>query len=322
MMIRVARTILVLALTFAVSPAVAQSSLPLASAGHGLPAPEALPIPSPDRFLLEIPADSRQVHLTYRIDGETVFAERLELGAPSDPLEGTSLRPVAVVLLAWHPDVAEALLAAEATGSAVTVEWHGGSGSGTLVLDALRQDTVRLREMGPIVVNHGSIATFEGRFQESSLSPSTLTKAQYSPDPDCTLVCRDAYDDCYDECNLIFSQPDECEARCDWEHEQCEEACPLICVGPSSEDTTETDLIAFQYFGPSVCLSGFGGNSVYDYGRATYQTTTTRTTSHCDGTTTTEVVSTSTFTLDCYLQSGYCSSPQGYTYQVSVCPPY
>jgi hypothetical protein len=141
---------------------------------------------------------------------------------------------------------------------------------------------------------------------------SAPLRAGMVPDPACEQDCHDQY---------IFCLDYYCDPRgtctCWTDYQSCVSFCPLICVEPKSvKDFTTTTLLSAQQTG-STCVEDYphaGKGCWYSEYFAKYQVTNYRDTTHCDGTTTRTVLSSST-------SSNYCVRRQNPTV-CNSCSPY
>ena len=121
------------------------------------------------------------------------------------------------------------------------------------------------------------------------LSSSSLL-AYVRPDPACEQQCHDDY---------IFCLDYYCDPRgtctCWTDYQNCVSYCPQICEEPRSvRDYTKVAYINRQSTNTFACV--IHGASAYQHRKFTYQqrTDTYRETTHCDGTKTTQLISTGT----------------------------
>lgn len=155
----------------------------------------------------------------------------------------------------------------------------------------------------------GSSAFIAMMFLLPILSSSSLGAGVY-PDPACEQQCHDDY---------IFCLDYYCDPRgtctCWTDYQSCVSYCPQICEEPRSvRDYTKTVYINRQITSTTSCFIGLGAYAKV-HNRILYQqrTDTYRETTHCDGTKTTQLLSTGTPSgqLACWMAlypPQYCSS--------------
>lgn len=130
------------------------------------------------------------------------------------------------------------------------------------------------------------------------------------PDPDCSANCDAALDFCLNE--RCDPRGDDC-TLCYVDYNNCIANCPMVCVD-STSDTTTHEQVGSTYLGNLGCYSSSKSPAGrYEFGlfQYTFKNTTTRTTHHCDGSTTSEVISVTYTTVNCNGRVGYCPLSSG-----------
>lgn len=298
-------------------PVAAASSPVLQTA---VPQPTSQLGPDPSLLLVQLSTVqpvSRVFDISYSVDGELVFAERLTFeqpGGTTDP--ELKNHPSAVELLAWHPDVRGFLLRAAATDAfiTVTVAPHDEAPF-TLDFGELRADSHALQAKGavPVETQSETLVPQTTDLQGDNSSPGNVL----SPKTACESNCYYEYNSCENGCGI----DQQCIWLCDHGLQLCLDDCNNPgCTGPTYEDSTATTVESIQIVGGSACNGPVGYPGIgADYVRLVLKYTTTRTTTYCDGSQDSEVISTTySAPMYCWYLSGYCNPAGGFV--SPVCP--
>ena len=291
-------------------PAAAQSAAPIQSAPL---APATDNTPSDHLLLLELPdpADHRlELEVRYLVGEEILFAERL-ITAPVDAADLAGSAPVAVELLAWHPQVRQQILARAADGDRVTVQVGAGTAPilSTTVFDLL---------LAARVLRRGELVTPQTRsvVLADALSTGPTGQSFLVTKGTCEDTCYREFRSCESDCGI----DDQCIWYCELVRDHCLLDCET-CTEPTIEEWTTTTLVSWTYYGPTECdgpLHGTGKEARWGYMKLKY--TDYRKTTYCDGTSTTEVIGVSYWEGFCWrLFFIYQCSP-GDGYHANLCP--
>jgi len=253
----------------------------------------------------------RVLDASYSVDGELVFAERITFHQPDhSATEDAKPSQVPVELLAWHPEVRRYLLQKRAFGNLVTVTVSPqDDASFTIAVSTLLKRTHELQRLGlKPATNHSQVLVSAA----STLgSDHPDTRASLSEKTACEDDCDYEYSQCENYCGIDAQCLNQCEVGLGWCLEDCDNT---GCTGPTYEDSTATTVYSIQAAGGTGC-DGFAGypGIVVEYVRLVLKYTTTRTTTYCDGSQSSEVISVQySSPMYCWYLSGYCNPAQGH----------
>lgn len=274
-----------------------------------------------DLLLLEADAlaGAEQLEIVYSVDGLPFFAEALRTADVSEE-EGTRV----VELLAWHPEIRQRLLGLATGGALVTASvLRDGVASAPIVLTDLAAASRELQRTPIVPLKSESVVTYEQAPDRARVVPKgglqSITAA--AKDPACVQQCQDEYDFCEEQCQTSGGWAPDCFERCDADFNSCYNGCPETCTGPTTREWDETVVAGATYLGYTRCLTWGFTPYLFDFMRITYKTTRYRETTQCDGTKTTEVVSVTYSTYDCWLRSWQqCYPSVGDSFYYFTCP--
>lgn len=243
----------------------------------------------------KMPAGHHEMEVAFRKQAKLLVVEKLAF----ETTRGERAR--AVELLAWHPKQRVKILRMTTDPtSAVEV---------SVALDG-RQTVLPLESL---IIQTGML------LQENA----ELVHARMETPATQPFLAKDAHDDCVADCyNTYYACSDPCTdyaciQDCQYWFNQCYYGCPPGCPGPSVRNYSTVSLVSSTWYGSDCYKQPFPdtGNWQYDKYYRVYHVDNYRETTQCDGSKTTELISSYNYGEYCLTKYPYpwgsCSYPWG-----------